>query len=188
MPVEWRAQKCSLPAVIETVSEMPTTMTGSGEWVFVPSPSSPKKLSPQQNTEPSILIEQEFLSPVATAMLASSDGGSVVVVVVAVEVGVAEVVLLAGKGERVVVVVALVASVGTVGCALSLLVAQAVAASAAMARTDTLKRCLIKLARADLMPSDDNAGRVGSQVRAGWEREGNQWQSLARPASREAIQ
>ena len=102
-------------------------------------------------------------------MLASSDGGSVVVVpVVAVKVGAAEVVLLAGKGERVVVVVALVASVGTVGCALSLLVAQAVAVSAAMARTDTPRWCLIKLARGSLMPSDDNAGRVGSQVRAGW--------------------
>ena len=140
-------------------------MTGSGEWIFVPSPSSPKKLSPQQNTEPSILTEQEFLSPVATAMLASSDGGSVVVVpVAAVEVGAAEV-LLADKGKRAVVVVALVASVGTVGCALSLLVAQAVAVSAAMARTGTLKRFLIKLARAGLMPSDDNAGRTGSQVR-----------------------
>ena len=116
-------------------------------------------------------------------MLASSDGGSVVVVpVVAVEVDVAEV-LLAGKGERAVVVETLVASVGTVGCVLSLLVAQAVAVSAAMARTDTLRRCLIKLARADLMPSDDNAGRSGSQVRAGWGREGNQWRSLARPAS-----
>ena len=122
-------------------------------------------------------------------MLASSDGGSEVVVpVAAVEIGVAEVVLLADKSERAVVVVALVASVGTVGCALSLLVAQAVAVSAAMARTDRLKRCLIKLARASLMPSDDNAGRAGSQVRAGWGREGNQWQSLARPASREAIQ
>ena len=87
-----------------------------------------------------------------------------VVVVIAVEVGVAEV-LLADKGERAVVVVALVASVGTVGCVVSLLVAQAVAASAAMARTDRLKRCLIKLARAGLMSSDDNAGRAGSQVR-----------------------
>ena len=144
---------------------MPTTLTGSGEWIFVPSPSSPKKLSPQQNTEPSILTEQEFLSPVATAMLASSDGGNEVVVpVVAVEVGAAEV-LLVGKGERVVVVVALVASVGALGCVLSLLVAQAVAISAAMARTDTLRRCLIKLVRAGLMPSDDNAGRGGSQVK-----------------------
>ena len=66
----------------------------------MPSPSSPKKLSPQQNTEPLVLTEQEFLSPVATAMLASSDGGSVVVVsVVEVEGGAVEVLLLAGKGE-----------------------------------------------------------------------------------------
>ena len=132
----------------------------------MPSPSSPKKLSPQQNTEPSILTEQEFLSPVATAMLASSDGGSVVVVpVVAVKVGAAEVVLLADKSERAVVVVALVASVGTVGCVLSLLVAQAVAASAAMARTDTLRRCLIKLAPTVLMPLDNNTHQAGSQVK-----------------------
>ena len=88
----------------------------------------------------------------------------VVVVVIAVEVGVAEV-LLADKGERAVVVVALVASVGTVGCVVSLLVAQAVATRATMARTDRLSRCLIKLARAGLMPLDDNAGRAGSQVR-----------------------
>ena len=43
-------------------------------------------------------------------------------------------------------------SVGTAGCALSLLVAQAVAVSAAMARTDRLKRCLIKIAPTVLMP------------------------------------
>ena len=57
------------------------------------------------------------------------------------------------------------ASVGAVGCVLSLLVAQAVAVSAATARTDTLRRCLIKLARASLMPSVDNAARAASQVR-----------------------
>ena len=118
---------------------MPITITGSGEWIFVPSPSSPKKLSPQQNTEPLVLTEQEFLSPVATAMLANSDGSSVVVtLVVEVESGATEVVLLAGRGERTVVVVVLVALVVVVG-ALSLLVAQAVAVSAAMARTDTLR-------------------------------------------------
>ena len=42
-------------------------------------------------------------------------------------------------------------SVGAAGCVLSLLVAQAVAASAAMARTDTLRRCLIKIAPNVLM-------------------------------------
>ena len=134
----------------------------------MPSPSSPKKLSPQQNTEPSILTEQEFWSPVAISILASSDVGSAVfVVVAAVEGGAAEVLLLAGKDERTRVVVALVASVVVVGCVVSLLVAQAVAASAATARTDRLRRCLMKLALAVLMPSDDNADRAKSQVRAG---------------------
>ena len=47
-------------------------------------------------------------------------------------------------------------SVGAAGCALSLLVAQAVAVSAAMARTDTLRRCLIKIAPTVLMPLDNN--------------------------------
>ena len=81
-------------------------------------------------------------------MLASSDGGSVVVVpVVEVESGATEVLLLAGKGERTVIVVALVAAIdGAVGCVLSLLVAQAVATSATMATTDRLSRCLIRIA------------------------------------------
>ena len=60
---------------------------------------------------------------------------------------------------------------GAVGCVLSLPVAQAVAVSAAMARTDTLRRCLIKLARAGLMSSDDNAARAASQVRTDWGRD-----------------
>ena len=47
-------------------------------------------------------------------------------------------------------------SVGAAGCVLSLLVAQAVAVSAAMARTDTLRRCLIKIAPTVLMPLDNN--------------------------------
>lgn len=47
-------------------------------------------------------------------------------------------------------------SVGAVGCVLSLLVAQAVEASAAMARTDTLRRCLIEIAPNVLMPLDNN--------------------------------
>lgn len=97
-------------------------------------------------------------------MSASSDGGSVVVVsVVAVEVGATEVVLLADKGERAVVVVALVASVGAAGCVLSLLVAQAVAVSAAMARTDTLRRCLINIALAVFMSLDDNTTHTASK-------------------------
>lgn len=41
---------------------------------------------------------------------------------------------------------------GATGCVLSLLVAQAVAASAAMARTGRLRRCLIKIAPNVLMP------------------------------------
>ena len=57
-------------------------------------------------------------------------------------------------------------SVGAAGCALSLLVAQAVAISAAMARTDTLRRCLIKIAPTVLMPLDNNTHQAGSQVRA----------------------
>ena len=43
-------------------------------------------------------------------------------------------------------------SVGAVDCTLSLLVAQAVAVSAAMARTNTLRRCLIKIAPTVPMP------------------------------------
>ena len=134
----------------------------------MPSPSCPKKLSPQQNTEPSILTEQECRSPVAISILASSDGGSAVVVVVAaVEGGAAEVLLLAGKVAAEVIAVALAASVVVVGCELSLLVAQAVAVSAAMARTGRLRRCLISIALAVLMPTDDNTIRAKSQVRAG---------------------
>ena len=102
------------------------------------------------------MTEQEFLSPVATAMLANSDGGSVVVtLVVEVEGGATEVVLLAGRGEITEVVVVLVALVVVVG-ALSLPVAQAVAVSATMARTEMLSRCLIKIARDILMSSDNN--------------------------------
>ena len=91
-------------------------------------------------------------------MLANSDGDSVVVtLVVEVEGGAAEVLLLAGRGEITEVVVVLVAAIeGAVGCSLSLLVAQAVAVSATMARTDRLRRCLIKIARAALMPSDNS--------------------------------
>ena len=89
-------------------------------------------------------------------MLANSDGGSVVVaLVVEAEGGAAEVLLLAGRGEITEVVVALVALVVVVGCALSLLVAQAVV-SAAMARTDTLRWCLIKIAQVGLMSLDDS--------------------------------
>ena len=125
-------------------------------------------------------------------MLSNSGGG--IAVVVGAGVGVGGWVANTSGGEVSDSAVVLGATVVTmvsgivVGCVVSLLVAQAVAVSAAMARTDTPRRCLIKLARAALMPSDDNAGRVGSQVRAGWGREGNQWQSLARPASRVAIQ
>ena len=86
-----------------------------------------------------------------------------VVVVVAVEGGAVEVLLLADKDERAVVVVALVASVGAVGCVLSLLVAQAVAVSAAMARTGTLSRCLINIALAVFMSLDDNTPHTASK-------------------------
>ena len=115
------------------------------------------------------MTEQEFLSPVATAMLANSDGGSVVVaLVVEVEGGAAEVLLLAGRGEITEVVVVLVALVVVVGV-LSLLVAQAVAVSAAMARTDTLRRCLIKIARAILMPSDNSTHQATGQGWTDWQ-------------------
>ena len=51
-----------------------------------------------------------------------------------------------------------------VGCALSLLVAQAVAVSAAMARTDTLRRCLLKLAPVGLMSLDDSIHQTTNQA------------------------
>lgn len=103
-------------------------------------------------------------------MLANSDGSSVVVVlVVEVEGGATEVVLLAGRGEITVVVVALVAAIeGAVDCVLSLLAAQAVAASAAMARNATLRRCLIKIARAILMPSDNSTHQAAGQAWPDW--------------------
>ena len=72
--------------------------------------------------------------------------GSAVVVGVGRGVGIADCAVVLGAA-----VVARV-SVGAVGCVLSLLVAQAVAVSAAMARTDRLKRCLIKIAPTVLMP------------------------------------
>ena len=53
---------------------------------------------------------------------------------------------------------------GAVGCVLSLLVAQAVAVSAAMARNATLRRCLIKIASAVLMPSDDSTHQAAGQA------------------------
>ena len=56
-------------------------------------------------------------------------------------------------------------SVGAVGCVVSLLVAQAAAVSAAMARTDTPRRCLIKIAPTVLMPSNDNPLLAKNQVR-----------------------
>ena len=59
-------------------------------------------------------------------------------------------------------------SVGAAGCALSLLVAQAVAVSAAMARTDTLRRCLIKIAPTVLMPLDNNTHQAAGQVLLDW--------------------
>ena len=85
--------------------------------------------------------------------------GSAVVVGVGRGVGIADcaVVLGATVGKMV--------SGGAVGCVLSL-VAQAVAVSAAMARTDTLKRCLIKIAPTVLIPLDNNTHQAGSQVRA----------------------
>lgn len=59
-------------------------------------------------------------------------------------------------------------SVGAVGCVLSLLVAQAVAVSAAMARTDTLRRCLIKIAPTVLMPLDNSTHQAAGQVLPDW--------------------
>lgn len=76
-------------------------------------------------------------------------------------------VLLAGRGARTVVVVGLVVLVVVVG-ELSLLVAQAATVSAAMARTETLRRCLIKIAPAVLMPSDDNTYQAAGQAWPDW--------------------
>jgi len=50
-----------------------------------------------------------------------------------------------------------------VGCVVSLLVAQAVAVSAAMARTGTLSRCLINIALAVFMSLDDNTPHTASK-------------------------
>ena len=102
-------------------------------------------------------------------MLSNSGGGIAVVVGAGVGAcgwvadtsggGVSEVSVVLGEAAAARV------SVGAAGCVLSLLVAQAVATRAAMARTDTLRRCLIKIAPTVLMQSDNNAGRTGSQVK-----------------------
>jgi len=85
--------------------------------------------------------------------------GSAVVVGVGWGVGTADCTVVLGA------TVVKMVSGGAVGCVLSL-VAQAVAVSAAMARTDTLRRCLIKIAPTVLMPLDNNTHQAGSQVRA----------------------
>ena len=104
-------------------------------------------------------------------MLSNSGGGIAVVVGAGVGFGgwVADTSGGGASDSAVVLGAAVVAMVsgGVVGCVVSLLVAQAVAARAAMARTGRLKRCLLKLALAVLMTSDDNPLRAKSQVRAG---------------------
>ena len=84
--------------------------------------------------------------------------GSAVVVGIGRGVGIADCAVVLGAA------VVTMVSGGAMGCVMSL-VAQAVAVSAAMARTDTLKRCLIKIAPTVLMPLDNNTHQAGSQVR-----------------------
>ena len=102
-------------------------------------------------------------------MLSNSGGGIAVVVGAGVGVG-GRVADTSGGGvsdSAVVLGEAVVTMVSgiAVGCVSSLLVAQAVAVSAAMARTDTPRRCLIKIAPTVLMPLDNNTHQAGSQVR-----------------------
>ena len=103
--------------------------------------------------------------PAEIAILSNSGGGSVVVVVgSAVVVGVGWGVGIADRTVVLGVTVVKMVSGGAVGCVVSLLVAQAVAVSAAMARTGTLSRCLIDIALAVLMLLDDNTQQREGQV------------------------
>ena len=122
---------------------------------------------------PSLCREQVLILPAEIAILSNSGGGSVVEVVgsTVVRVGgwAADTSGEGVAGGAVVLSAAVVAMVSgsDVGCVLSLLVAQAVAARAAMARTDRFSRSLLKFARAVVMTSNDNPLRAKSQVRAG---------------------
>ncbi len=84
--------------------------------------------------------------------------GSAVVVGVGRGVGIADCAVVLGA------TVVTMVSGGAVGCVLSLLVAQAVAVSAAMARTGMLSRCLIDIALAVLMLLDDNTQQREGQA------------------------
>lgn len=84
--------------------------------------------------------------------------GSAVVVGVGRGVGIADCAVVLGA------TVVKMVSGGAVGCAVSLLTAQAVAARAAMARTGMLSRCLIDIALAVLMLLDDNTQQREGQA------------------------
>ena len=112
---------------------------------------------PQHEIVPSLWREQVLILPAEISILSNSGGGSVVVVAgsavvggVGWGVGIADcTVVLGSVGVKMV-------SGGAVGCVVSLLVAQAVAVSATMARTGMLRRCLIRIAWAVLMSSDNS--------------------------------